>query len=310
MENRDMNLFDFILFCCKSLWAVVKKLGVITLQFVRFCLHYCWVIIPFAILGVVCGWLWAKPFATMYRGEATIVYADGMRDVVHKGITDFFNLPDKVKSDLGIHPDLLDRFYRVELYNVIDCNNDSIVDFIDRSGRVAMSDTTNWIMRDRTHVVIKLMGSGECEPFKIALSRFFSSLEYTTKAHEHCKKIQQERLDYYTRELARLDSFSTYAYFERPVVSSFELVNTRDYQGVGSNLYYNDMEEVLKNKNYVEMQVLSTPDVINFQTPFILYAKPPMSKYKIGLMCGVVLGLAMALFLKYRREVFAYLKEK
>ena len=83
MENRDMNLFDFILFCCKSLWVAMKKVGVFTLQSVRFCLHYCWVIIPFAILGLVGGWLWAKPFLTMYRGEATIVYADGMRDIVH-----------------------------------------------------------------------------------------------------------------------------------------------------------------------------------------------------------------------------------
>ena len=305
-----MNLFDFILFCCKFLWRLLQKGVVFLLQFVRFCLHYCWVIILFAIVGVVGGWLWTKPFATMYRGEATIVYADGMRDVVHKGIADFFNLPDKVKTDLGIQPYLLKRFYRVELYNVIDCNNDSIVDFIDKDRRIALSDTANWIMRDRTHVVIKLRGSGECEPFKIALSRFFSSLEYTTKAHEHCKKIQQERLDYYTREMARLDSFSTYAYFERPVVSNFELVNTRNYQEVSGDLYYKDMEEVLKNKNYVEMQVLSTPDVINFQTPFILYAKPPMSKYKIGLMYGVVLGLVVALFLKYRREVLAYLKEK
>jgi hypothetical protein len=75
-------------------------------------------------------------------------------------------------------------------------------------------------------------------------------------------------------------------------------------------LYYDDLLAVLKNRDYVENQVLATPNVINFQTPFILHAMPPVFKYFIGLVCGGVLGLLLALAVKYWAVVVAYLKEK
>ncbi len=305
-----MNLFDFILFCCNKLWEASKWLVTMFLQLVRFGLHYCWIVVPFTILGLVAGWLWAKPFATLYKGAATIVYAEGMRDVVQKGITDFFNLPNDVKSELGIHPDLLERLLRVEVYNIVDCNTDSVVDFVDWNRKISMSDTTDWIMRDRLHLVVKLQGTDECKPFQVALSKFFNSSEYALVAHENCKKIQEERLAFFTKELSRLDSFSTYAYFERPKVSNVELINVDTHYSSNKDLYYRDMMEVLKHKNYLEMQAMSTPEVINFQTPFVVYAFSPIYKYMVGLLVGFIAGLCVALLVKYRKEVMLYLKEK
>ena len=102
MENRDMNLFDFILYCCRGLVTLMKKLGVFALETIRFGLRYCWIIIPFACLGLFGGWLWTKPFATKYKGNATIMYVEGMRDVVNEGLMEFFSASWKTKKQYGL----------------------------------------------------------------------------------------------------------------------------------------------------------------------------------------------------------------
>ena len=305
-----MNLFDFILLCCNKVWCFLKMLGVFLLQLIRFALHYWWILLFCAVLGGFLGWLWVKPFATLFSGRATVMYAEGMREVVQEGVVDFLNLPYEVKVELGVHPDLLESLQRVYMYNVIDCNGDSVVDFIDMNRKISLSDTTDLVMRDRMCIEVKLLGYCDFHTFQIGLSNFLNTRDYALKIHEQCKIRQKEKLDYLIREFARLDSFSTYAYFNRPHVSSVNVVNAEEYKNIDNGLYYRDVKEVLKEKSFVEMQYLSTPSVVNFQTPFIYYAMPPIFKYLIGLVVGGVMGLLLALVVKYWGVIVAYMKEK
>ena len=309
MENRDMSLFDFILLCFKALSKLVKNVAVLFLGLVRLGLQYFWVVFLFAALGVLAGWLWSKPFATTYKGHSTIVYAEGMREVVQEGIIDFLMLPRAEKIEYGLSEELLDAFSRLDFYNVIDCNADSVVDYIDEDRRVSLSDTINLVMRDRIHLVLKVKGMDDLTSFEVALKNFFNSQEYLVKAFERCKAIQKDRLDYFTKEMARLDSFSTYDYFERP--RSVVMMEHKDFIiGSKQSLYYDAMMVVLEHKNHLEMQDMLTPEIINFQTPFVPYFLPPVYKYAIGLMIGGILGMLVALVHRYRGIIVAYLKEK
>ena len=309
MENRDLNLFDFILLCCKALGRLAKNIGMLLLGLVRLGLQYFWVVALCAALGVAGAWLWSKPSMTMFKGHSTIVYAEGMRELVQEGIIDFLMLSRAEKVEYGLTEELLDAFSRLDFYNVVDCNADSVVDYIDEDRRVSLSDTINHVMRDRVHLVLKVKGINDLKPFEVALKRFFESQDYLVKAYERCKAIQEERLDYFTKELARLDSFSTYDYFERPRYLGAErgnhIISERE-QG----LYYQDLIIVLKNKNYLEMQHMLTPEIINFQTPFVVYFLPPVFKYAIGLLVGGILGMLIVLVIRYKEIIVAYLKEK
>ncbi len=309
MENRDMNLFDFILFCCRSFVRMMKWLGVWSLRSVRLGLQYFWIVVPCVVLGVLGGWLWTKQFMTKFEGKATIMYAEGMREVVSGGIIDFMNMPLSEKMEYGLSEDWLDALGRVDIYNVIDCNADSIADFVDRGNDVDLGDTLNVVMRDRVQLSVQLFGRRDFELLESALTKFFSEQEYAVEADKRCKLILKDRLAYLTREVARLDSFSTYDYFVKPRYLGVEkgnyIISERKQE-----LYYDDLLAVLKNRDYVENQVLATPNVINFQTPFVLHAMPPVFKYFIGLVCGGVLGLLLALAVKYWAVVVAYLKEK
>ena len=309
MENRDMNLFDFILLCCKAIGRFFKSLVGLGLQALRLCFQYIWIFVTCVILGVVGGWLWTKPFATMFKGNATVMYAEGMREVVREGIIDFLMLSKEEKMNYGLTEEAFGSLEAFYIYNVIDCNADSVADYVDRDGNVNLADTLNLVMRDRVHLEVEMLGNRDFKPFEIALTNYFNSQSYLVAAYERCKVIQQERLDYFTKEVARLDSFSTYDYFVRP---RSVIVEEQDGLILGSkqNLYYDAVMAVMKHKNYLEMQKMSTPNVLNFQTPFVVYAMPLVHKYAIGFVVGVLMGLLLSLAYKYRAVIVAYMKEK
>ena len=310
MEDKDMNLFDFILLCCRGLVTLLKKFGVFGLKTMRFGLRYCWIIVPFIGLGLLGGWLWTKPFATKYKGNATIMYVEGMRDVVNEGLMEFFSSSWRVKKEYGVSDDVLKAFDKAMFYNVIDCNADSVPDYVDREGTISLADTVNAVMRDRVCVVVELNGETGFEEFEMALKKYFNSQEYILIADEYCRKIRDERVEYLTKEVARLDSVSTYDYFVRNDVANFEIITSRYCMSTGKELHYNDVLSVLTHKQYLERQKYFTPEVINFQTPFIIHSLSHLRKYFYGGLVGVVLGFALALLIKYWNVVVAYMKEK
>lgn len=304
-----MNLFDFVLVCCKGLVRLFKNIGCFLLKTIRLGLQYFWIVFVCASLGLFLGWLSGRPFATVYNGNATITYAEGMRDVVQEGIVDFLNLPEEKKIEYGLTQEVWDAFYRLNVYNVVDCNADTVADFIDRNRKIDLADTMNVVMRDRIHLEVKLFGKADFKPYEEALNNFFNSQDYLVEAHERCKMIQEERLAYFTKEVARLDSFSTYDYFIRP--RSLVMEEKKGFIiGSKQNLYYDAVIVVLDHKSHLLKQKMETPNVINFQTPFVVYAMPPVYKYALGLFFGGVVGLLIALALKYKAEILAYLKEK
>jgi hypothetical protein len=309
MENRDMNLFDFIVLCSKAVVGLCKWVGLLLLQTIRLGLQYIWIVLPFAILGFVGGWIWAKPYATMFKGNATIVYAEGMRDVVHEGLFDFLNLSNERKCEYGLSLEGISDFDKMYIYNVVDCNTDSVLDFVDRDRIVGMGDTIDAIARDRVHLEIRMLGNSDFKQYEVAMKKFFNSQDYLVQSYNRCKEIQNQRLAYFTKEMARLDSLSSYDYFVGPRYVSLD---TEESVTIAKrqDLYYDAMIEVMKHKNYLEMQKMATPDVINFQTPFVVYALPRGYKLAFGLVLGGVLGLLVALAVKYRKVIVAYLKEK
>lgn len=309
MENRDMNLFDFILLCCKAVVRFCKYVCLFFLQTIRLGLQYIWIVLPLTLLGIVGGWFWSKPYATIYKGNATIVYAEGMRDVVNEGLFDFLNLTNEEKCQYGLTLEGISAFDKMYIYNVIDSKTDSVVDYVDRNRSVSFGDTIDAIMRDRVHLEIRLFGLADFKQYEIAIKNFFNSQEYLVKSYNRCKEIQSQRLAYFTKEVARLDSLSTYDYFVGPRYFSLDTEETFTV-AKRQDVYYESLIELMKHKNYLEMQQMSTPEVVNFQTPFVVYALPRGYKLLIGLLVGVVLGLLLALAVKYRSVIVAYLKEK
>lgn len=312
-ENKDkeMNLFDFIVLCFKALGSLIKKLCVWIAQLFRLAIQYYYVMIICLVLGLFGAWVWNKPFATHYTGSVTIRFPEGMKHAVEQGLFKFLTMDGTEKHDVyGLDYEVMGAVKKMRLYNVIDAKNDSIADYVDRDRNIAENDTMDVVMNDRIHLTLTMLGNKDFAAYEVALKRFFNTDSVLVSNYKRFKERQISRLNYFTHEAARVDSFSTYDYFEKPRYFSAETWGNHLITERKIELYYNDLMLLENNKVFLEEQYAATPEAINFQAPFIITYMPPAWKYCIGIFVGGVLGLIVACIVKYRKKIKEYLKEK
>ena len=310
-DDKEMNLFDFIVLCFKALCSLCKRVCLWIAQLFRLAVQYYWVMIICLLLGVFGAWLWNKPFLTRYTGSVTIRFPEGMKHSVEQGMFRFLTMDGAEKHDLyGLDYDLMRSIKKMRLYNVIDAKHDSIADYVDRDRNIAENDTMDVVMNDRLHITLTMLGNDDYEAFEVALKKFFNTNPVMADNYKRFKDRQVSRLNYFTHEAARLDSFSTYEYFVKPRYFSTETWGNHLITERKIELFYKDVEYVESNKIFLEEQFAATPEVINFQTPFIVTYMPPSWKYCIGILCGGMLGLIGACIVKNRKRIATYLKEK
>ncbi|MFI3297246.1 MAG: hypothetical protein R3Y59_06420 [bacterium] len=310
MDNREMSFFDFIRYCCRAFVRLMKNIGIFSLHALRLGVQYFWVVVLFAALGVIAGWIWAKPFATTYKGESTILFTDGMRSNVRSGISLFLSSPENVKKErYGLSDEAFESFKGLELFNVVDANFDSLPDYVDYKHKVALSDTVQVVLTNRVHMRVEMKGKAEFSNFQQALVNCFESQPSIVQADSVAKAIQRGRLDFLKYETARLDSFTNHEYFQKPIMlghdwgSVFLAEQSKD-------LRYEDAIALNDKLVYHQWHIDRTPNILNFETPFVVIAFPPIYKYMVGFIVGLVVGLLVALLLKNREAVVLYFKEK
>lgn len=311
-NNNDMNLFDFLILCWNGfkrfLWGILQWL----MQTVRLGLQYFWVVLICAVLGGFAGWFFSRPTRIKYHGTATVYVTEGMKATAIEGIKLFLSSLDTTRfGRYDIASKSVMAVRKLEFYNVIDSKCDSIPDYIDYGNNVSPADTMSCIMPDRFCISFKMKGIGDFTPFVRAFTGYLHELQDIHNADQRLKALARQKLDYLNREVARLDSFASFDYFDQ-----HNYYNVRD---LGSSIfisereqyvYTNDLLALRRHRDYVQQQVEQTSDIINFQTPFFVTTPRPLYFYIGGVLAGGILGLLVALLLKYRKRVFTYLKQK
>lgn len=313
MENteKDMNLFDFMRLCWNATGRGLKRFALFLLQTLRLGLQYFWVVVICVVLSGIFGWLWTKPFATKFTGDATVLFTRGMRPSVEDALKLFISSDYDLKiQKYGVPDSILSKTKRINIYNVIDAKHDSVADFVDLNYGIQMNDTMDVVMMDRLHIRIVMKGEKDFSSFQTGIARFVNDQPSVVRADEYCKAKELYKLNYIEREVARLDSFSTHDYFRRPRALGQERWGSMFITERDQELYYEDILIMLDKKDYVENHIAVTPEIVNFQSEFIVSCMPPIFKYAISLFLGLVLGLLVALLIKYRVVVIAYFREK
>ncbi len=310
MDNREMSFFDFIRYCCRAFVRLMKNIGVFSVRALRLGVQYFWVVCLFVFLGVLGGWFWTKPFATTYKGDVTILFTDGMRSNVRSGISLFVSSHknDKIEK-YGLSDEAFDAFKKLELFNVVDANFDSLPDYVDFKHKIALSDTNQVVLTNRVHMRVKMKGKAEFANFQYALVNCFESQPSIVQADSVAKAIQRGRLDFFKYEVARLDSFTNHEYFQKPIMLGHEWGSVFLAEQ-SKDLRYEDAIVLNDKLVYHQWHIDRTPNILNFETPFVVTAFPPIYKYMIGFIVGLVIGLLVALFLKNREAVVLYFKER
>lgn len=309
-DDRDVSLFGFIVLCWRACGRGLKNLGIFILKSFRLAVQYYWIMIIAVALGIGAAAWWSRTEVSTYRGDATIIFTEGMRAPVIDGINLFITRLYADGERYGISERQKKAFKKLKYKNVIDAKRDSVPDFVDMYEKISYSDTVDVVMMDRLHLILKLKGEPDFSVYQNAISAFIRDNKAIAAADRYYKTIADARLDYLNREVVRLDSFMIYDYFIKPRHLKVEHWGARVVTEREQKLYHGALLSVISNRDFVKTQIQRTPDVINFQTDFIVTVLPKPWKYVIGIAVGCIIGLLVALLVKYWKRVTAYMKEK
>lgn len=310
-DNRELTLFDFMIMCYHKFVQLLKWLVCALMKTVRLGLQYFWVVIICAVLGFFAGWLSSKPFASRYEAQATIFFSRGMKPTVADALNSFMASEITTKEQFGIEPELQFSVYKFKISDFIDYKNDGNADDIDYNRTVNRGDTSLTVMDDRIRLTLGMKRHYDFTKWEKAFVDYAHSLPAVVRADSVCKNMACDRLKYFEREIQRLDSLATKEYCSAPdygkisPIGNYIVIKEKNQQ-----LYYSHLQKAMALYDCEKLQIANAPDIINFQTPFIVGGIPPIWKMAIGLAVGVVFGLIMALCVKYRKIIFEFLKQK
>lgn len=278
-DYQDMSLFDFIVLCMRKLKAFFVWCLTLLHHLVHIGCKYWYVVCVCAILGAVYVRFAQKPQTSNFSGEATILFSPNIKPVIESGLQLFINADAKEK---GLDSNVAATFVEMKCYNVIDARGDGSVDFTDKSSSVTAVDSLQFVMMDRLTLELKLSDERNYAAFEKALCHFFNSRTEFSAPTARWRESVQRKIFHIDRALETSDTFS------------LELVNNREA-----------LTEALA----------STPDVINFQTHFVVKSESePVTeskmKYVYYVLAGILFGLLLSSLIEYRKPIRDFMQYK
>ncbi len=337
MEKRtdEINLFDFILMCWKVFVDILRKLLFILLKTIRLSIQNIWILIICVLLGFGVAYFAANQNISHYKLESTVTYNEGMEPYVENGLRLFFSSPHYLLRDTyGMKQNILENIEEVNYYNIVDANvnvrpldipntstppdaniRDKTIlspDFVDYANEISNIDSVHVILRDRKRLAITVNGALNINQFKVAIQKFMNDQPEISQADKINRTILENRLKMLNKEVYRLDSLSSYDYFERDKVKNAAGDNsTAIYSETKRNVYYDALLVMINKRDYLQRQLMNNPEIVNFQTNFVGCRTIPRLHVLIyGILGGYILGLIIALLWKYRKTIIKFLKEK
>ncbi|MCQ2343474.1 MAG: hypothetical protein MJ002_00940 [Paludibacteraceae bacterium] len=273
-DYQDMSLFDFIVLCVKKLKAFFVWCFRTLCYFVRIGIKYWYVVVLFAILGVVYARFVIKPKPTTIKGEATIVFPANMKPTIESGLQLFANEDAKGK---GLSEEQASSMVEIKYYNIIDARGDGSVDFTDKKSTVTAIDSIQYVMMDRLAVELTLTDIRYFAAFQDAMRKYFNGKKEYSEPAKRWRESVKRKIAFVNQGAMSTDSASLALF---------------------------DIGETLRE------ELASTPDVINFQTAFVTSAVPTSGnkmKYIYSVLVAIFIGILLSIMVEHRNAIRKYL---
>ena len=313
-ERREMNLFEFIRLIGVSIGRFFKWMLDVFLKTVRLGVRYFWVVLICAAVGFGLSFWLSQDKMVRFSGETTMFFSPDLRSQVEDGLRLYQYYLTNGMAESHLQPmthHMASKLRKMETFYVIDSKADSIPDYVDYGKNPkALADTVNVVMPDRLVLRLKAKGLSDFSLYQESMRRFFESQPGIVLADKQRKAIEARNLELLERDLVRMDSFATYDYLEKPAQLSLEMGRTMLISERKQDIYSPYILTAMKVHANYATRVALTPDIVNFQTDFIVSRFPPLYMWIIGTCLGVLFGLLIALALKYRAEIKEYMQQK
>lgn len=323
LEKATVGLIHLI----GSLFIYLYKLAILS---IRFGIRYAYIIFTLAVLGYFAGLYKANNTSPYYRTSATIQsntipnsnlinYINRLHDLLMNN--DSISLASELNMDIADAAKITD----LQAFWMIDINQDGIADEVDYYNQFIPDTVSNSVrLTDRFHVQLLISDPS-------IVNNTQAKLESYLLTYPRLKQISDVKIRNLENEIVRideeiklLDSLKTYEYFvkekelreyDKSTVKLGQLLLASPEQAIQPTrlLHENTIALVNQNLNNYRALELETEPFI-FLSKFIEVTNPvnvnkeEKTSIKFAL-AGFVLGLFLSLMLKFRKEIFVFIKE-
>ena len=316
-EKREMNLFELIIVSFNGLKTLFKSIISMFCQTIRLSLQYFWIV--GLMIGIFCTFAFfiTEPEQRTYKSNTMITFSKEIKPMVInelQAINAMYGFDfAKFTELMNLSPKQAKKFRGIQYFQVIDFLNDSTADVIDFKNLANLADTLNRCMHDHLGIRIYLKGSVDFRSYYQGLINYFNKNQNIMRVDSASKATIAVRIAFCNNELKRLDKFSDYDYFGDDTRESIK-VNLRKgdirLEPSRKQLYYIDMRELLKEKNYLTTLAASNKNVINFMSENPTVDIRPRWHFMVAFAgVGYIFGLILALMFKRRKQIWSYIKD-
>ncbi|EFI17085.1 conserved hypothetical protein [Bacteroidetes oral taxon 274 str. F0058] len=301
-DNREISLFELLI----MMWRKTKK-GISNLFcFIKssLCLSvkYFWIVIPVMILFVAAGHIVSLPVNTKYSAEGVATFFTENRLALETEIKTLNSLKNTDRAIFNKQLNLTDKqtehLREIRVLPVIDFRSDSIPDAVAVANVPSlMSDTLNTVVPYMLSIRFILKGTTDYKPYMEGLVSYLDNIESLRTTDSVAKALTNSRIDFCNKEIERLERFSEYDYFGGGKFA----VKTNYRDGITiepsrRRLYYADIRDLIKEKDFLSAYIANKKNVINFVSPYMAVSCIPR-KYILALF--LVLGYLSGLLVSY-----------
>lgn len=303
-EKQEVSLVDLILMFGRGIKRGFVGLWQLFLKSLRISFVYFWIVIPIFALVMVAGWFLTTENRTEYRAEGIIAFAEENRLFITEEIAALNalrnNNPKEFEAKFGLKGKQIDQFLEFRTYPVIDYLNDSVPDLaVTKKAGSFVADSVNRVVQNMLQVRIYMKGTTDYQPYMQGLISYLDAQPHLRRIDTLSRARANERIEFCNTELDRLARFSEYDYFgggEKKMTLKTSWGGDLKLESSRKNLYYEDMRNLIKEKNYLEVQQARRDSAVaNTLSPYMKVSDfPRMWKLAIFAIIGAIIAVAVA----------------
>ncbi len=321
--KHELSLWELCLICCRAIGRFFNSLWQVCLNSLRLALQRWYIVLPFIILGLVGGLYFSRKANRIYNVGAMVHLSGVNRTDVNRLYTslcsatpDYINTQQTLASLLQITPEQAAKLRKFKTCGVIDFQNDSIPDVIDKKNKHDLSDTVTVIMPNYLYLSFQTKAPQEAQLIGEAIINYLNhdaSLQTAFAAH---KQVLQRKVDFCRTQVDKLDSLTTTFYFEQTGKGQMQYNRWSSALVVGERsieLLHPDILHLIRDLEFVEKQFTMATAPVVPMGQFVVEPRPINGFFKcsiLGIFLGYIVGCLCAFAWKKRKHFTQWLKEE
>lgn len=317
-ESNEVNLLDILLDIWQAIVTIVKWfIGIIGKTF-QLLYRNLLITIVFVVLGLAVSQYFARVANRQYEMGA-IAELSGITASDVKELGRQLKLSShKIKTlsfakKLDIPDSIAKKIVKIDFFDVIDYQKDSIPDVIDFQENHSLNDTINVRMNDRIYIQVRMLGTEHAQIIENAVTQYLNTNDYAQEQIDAYRILLQQEIDITDNEMIRLDSLAKKTYFED---KKQQLKFDNNQLIVGNQyiqLFWGDMVSLQKIKATSVKKLAKAKNPVIIPSGFVVDPNPVNGRIKygiIGMLIGLILALAIETVIENYRKWIDFLSKR